>query len=151
MAQTDTPRRRTRQEKIDLLIKLIFQGHKSFTQIAREVGVSRRTAYRYWHRWKQTEEAQHVDWEWWALFNKVRDSKPEKALECLTRIKHRMTTEKVEENITVKEKKLQVNVNLEQLNSEAVGAITQNYLDHEARQLRQTNNPAIPGAADSTK
>lgn len=115
--QTDTPRRQTRQQITDNLIRLIFQGRHNFSEIAKELGVSRKTAYRYWEKWKQTEEAQAVDWEWWNLYNQVRVVNPEKALECLTRIKYRMTTEKLEVQKTVKEIKLAWNVNTNTANT----------------------------------
>jgi transposase-like protein len=109
--QIETPRRQSRQEITDNLIRLIFQGRHNFSEIAKELGISRATAWRYWTRWKQTEEAQAVDWEWWNLYNQVRVVNPEKALECLTRIKYRMTTEKLEVQKTIKEIKLAWNVN----------------------------------------
>jgi len=103
----DTPRHHSRQEITDNIIKLVFQGKMNFTEIAKDIGISRKTAYRYWNRWKQTEEAQAVDMEWWSLYLKVREANPEKALECLTRIKHKMITDRHEVQATIKEIKLE--------------------------------------------
>ncbi len=105
--QTATPRRQSRQETTDNLIKLVFQGRMNFSDIAKELGISRKTAYRYWNRWKQSEEAQTVDWEWWNLYFKVREVNPEKALECLTRIKHKMIVEKQEIKQDIREIRLE--------------------------------------------
>jgi hypothetical protein len=104
LAQNGTPKRISRQQKTDNLIKLIFAGHTDFTENAKTLGISRRTVYRYWDRWKQSEEAQQIDSEWWALYNTVKQDNPTKALECMTRIKHRMTTEKLEVNEQVTSK-----------------------------------------------
>ena len=101
--QTDTPRRHSRQEITDELLKLVFQGRMNFSDIAKELGISRKTAYRYWQKWKQTEEAQMVDWEWWELYKKVKVVNPEKALECLTRIKHKMIVERAEVKQEIRE------------------------------------------------
>jgi transposase len=75
----------------------------NFSDIAKELGISRKTAYRYWQKWKQTEEAQMVDWEWWELYKKVKVVNPEKALECLTRIKHKMIVERAEVKQEIRE------------------------------------------------
>ena len=87
--QNATPREQEIQERTDEMIRLIFQGRKSFTEIAKDLGVARSTLYADWNRWKQTEEAQQVDWEWWNLYKKLKRVNPSKALECLTRIKYR--------------------------------------------------------------
>ena len=94
--QTLTLREQTQQELTDKLIRLVFQGKKNFSEISNDLGISRTTAYKYWNDWKRTEEAQQVDWEWWSLYRRLKRVNPSKALECLTRIKYRLTTEKVE-------------------------------------------------------
>ena len=104
--QNVTPKRKTTQQLTDQLLTLLFKGHITFTEAANQIGITRQRAYRLWNRWKQTEEAQQIDNEWWNLYLTVKDQNPEKALECLTRLKYRLTTEKVEvkENVKVEEK-----------------------------------------------
>lgn len=102
-SHTVTPRQQTQQELTDQLIKLVFQGRLNFSEIAKEIGIGRRRAYRLWNKWKQTEEAQMVDWEWWELYKKVKVVNPEKALECLTRIKHKMIVERAEVKQEIRE------------------------------------------------
>ena len=106
-SQNVTPCRITKQERIDQLIDHLFNGHLSFAKAAAKVGVTRRQAYRYFNEWKQSHEAQQIDSEWWSLYLRLRDENPEKALECLTRLKYRMITEKHEIKATVKEIKLE--------------------------------------------
>lgn len=103
--QNVTPKEQTTQELTDKLVRLVFQGKKNFSEIAHDLGISRPTAYRYWNDWKRTEEASQVDWEWWSLYKRLKRVNPAKALECLTRIKYRLTTEKLE--VT------QTNINIE--------------------------------------
>jgi transposase-like protein len=109
--QNTTPREQSIQERTDEMVRLIFQGKKNFTEIAQELGVARSTLYDDWNRWKQTEEAKQVDWEWWSLYKRLKRVNPSKALECLTRIKYRLTTEKIEVKEEIKEIKLVWNVN----------------------------------------
>ena len=94
--QIGTPKEQSKQEITDQLIRLVFQGKKNFSEIAQELGIGRTTAYTYWNDWKHTEEAAQVDWEWWSLYRRLKRVNPAKALECLTRIKYRLTTEKLE-------------------------------------------------------
>jgi len=90
MAQNGTPKKISRQEKIDALVTIIFKGETNFTKACQKAGLPRRTGYRYWNKWKQSEEVQQVDLEWWALANKLKDEYPEKAFEGLTRLKTKM-------------------------------------------------------------
>jgi hypothetical protein len=122
LTQNVTPKRVTIQEKTDQLIDLLFRGHKTFTQAAKEIGVSRKTAWTYFTRWKETSEAQLVDTEWWALYLRLKDDNPEKALECLTRLKYRMTTEKKEIEKTINKT---VNLNVKSMLAEYEHIITQ--------------------------
>ncbi len=101
--QNNTPKQQEIQDRTDALLKLLFQGRKNFTKIAEIIGVSRNQAYEYWRRWKQSEEADQVDWEWWTLYRRLKRVNPTKALECLTRIKYRMTTEKTELKADIRE------------------------------------------------
>ena len=105
--QTITPKRKTQIELTDQLIDLLFHGHKTFSQASKELGLTRPRAYRLWNKWKQSTEAQLVDTEWWDLYLKVKQENPEKALECLTRLKYRMITEKHELQATIKAIKLE--------------------------------------------
>lgn len=105
--QTYTPRHHSRQELTDSIVKLVFQGKMNFSDIAKEVGVSRKTAYNYWNKWKNSEEAQAIDMEWWALYLRVREVNPEKALECLTRLKHKMIIDKQEIKQDIREIRLE--------------------------------------------
>ena len=93
LVQSDTPKGRSRQQKTDDLLQILFTERITFSRAAEKAGLSRQTAYRYFDRWKQSEEAKLVDVEWWQLFLALKDDNPEKALECLTRLKYRMTTE----------------------------------------------------------
>jgi len=99
-----TPKQQNQQNLTDQMLNLITQGRTNFTNICQQLGISRPTGYKYWQDWKQTEEASLIDWEWWSLYEEVRKKNPEKALECLTRLKHKMITEKLEvkEEVTSK-------------------------------------------------
>ena len=101
--QNTTPREQSIQERTDEMVRLIFQGKKNFTEIAKDLRVARSTLYDDWNRWKQTEEAKQVDWEWWSLYKRLKRVNPSKALECLTRIKYRLTTEKIEVKEEIKQ------------------------------------------------
>jgi hypothetical protein len=105
--QNDTPRRLSNQQITDQLIETLFTGKYTFSQAAQQVGIKRNRAYRLFNKWKETEEAKQIDMHWWALYLRLKDENPEKALECLTRLKYRMTTEKHEVNATVKAIKLE--------------------------------------------
>ena len=72
------------------------------TQAAEKLGVERGTAYDYWNQWKQTEEAQYIDTEFYRLTNQLKTLNPEKVLDAITKIKVRMTTEKTEVKANVK-------------------------------------------------
>jgi hypothetical protein len=107
LVQNDTPKRLTNQQLTDQLIEILFTGHSTFSQAATQLGIKRNRAYRLWNRWKDTEEAKQIDLHWWALYLRLKDENPEKALECLTRLKYRMTTEKHELKAELKEIKLE--------------------------------------------
>ena len=104
--QNVTPHDEQEAHIVDQLVKLLFDG-TTFSDACKQTGISRPRGYRYFNHWKQTEEAYRIDAEWWALFNYLKATNPVKAFDGLTRIKHRMTTEKVdvaqhtETNITV--------------------------------------------------
>lgn len=104
--QTSTPKSIKKHELTDQLLTKLFQGHKTFTQACQDLHLTRNRGYKLWNDWKQTSEAQLVDTEWWELYLRMKTENPEKALECLTRIKHRMTTEKREIQKTIKEIRL---------------------------------------------
>ena len=57
----------------------------------------------------------------------------------------------IREDVNVQEKSLQVTLNIEQLNSEAAGAIARNYMENQSRQLRSTGNVPIQSASDSNQ
>jgi len=99
--QNVTPKRIARLEKQNKFLTLLFQGHITFTEAAREIGISRRQAYRWFQKWKLNEGLE-IDREWWQLFNQLLDESPEKAFEGLTRLKYRMTPDRIqlEEKIT---------------------------------------------------
>ena len=106
--QTVTPKRKTQLELTDQLIEALFQGHKTFSQACKDLGLSRPRAYRLWNKWKENQEAQLIDTEWWDLYLTVKQENPDKALECLTRLKYRMITQKAEikQDITAKQIKI---------------------------------------------
>lgn len=109
-AQTCTPKRIARQKRQDEFIQaLLTQKATSFEQICTQFNISRRTGYYWFERWKQ-REGFYVDVTWWQLVEEVRKRSPEKALEALTRLKYRMTTEKREEKISITEKKIDVTI-----------------------------------------
>lgn len=105
-----TPKRKTQLELTDALITKLFKGHTSFSEACKQLGLTRQRGYRLFDKWKQTEEARAVDYEWWSLYEKVKADNPEKALECLTRIKHKMIVEKAEIKQEIKEIKLEWNI-----------------------------------------
>jgi AraC-like DNA-binding protein len=115
--QNDTPRRLSNQQITDQLIETLFTGKYTFSQAAERVGIKRNRAYRLFNKWKETEEAKQIDMHWWALYLRLKDENPEKALECLTRLKYRMTTEKREVTKTVKEIRLEWQVEPETPNT----------------------------------
>lgn len=102
-----TPCKLRRQERIDKMLKMIFDGETDFTKIAEAIGVSRKQAYKYWDIWLQSEEAKQVTVEWWAEYKRLKHQCSPKAFEGITRIKYRMTTEKHELKAEVKEIKLE--------------------------------------------
>jgi transposase-like protein len=93
--QNRTPCKKRKQERIDHMLRLIFHGKTDFTEIAQEIGVSRSQAYKYWGEWSKTEEASQVNVEWWAEYKRLKEAKSPKAFDGLTRIKYRLTTEKL--------------------------------------------------------
>lgn len=105
--QNGTPKSLTKQELTDNLIELLFKGHKTFSEACKELGLTRNRGYRLWNAWKESEEARQIDCEWWDLYLTVKQENPDKALECLTRLKYRMITEKKELKATVKEIRLE--------------------------------------------
>lgn len=105
--QNGTPKSMTKQDLTDQLIDKLFHGHKTFSQSCKELGLTRNRGYRLWNKWKESEEAQLVDTEWWDLYLTVKQTNPEKALECLTRLKYKMITEKKEVQATIKEIRLE--------------------------------------------
>lgn len=107
--QNDTPRRLSNQQLTDKLIETLFTGKYTFTKAAELTGLKRNRAYRLFRKWKDTEEAHRVDSEWWSLYLQVRKKNPEKALECLTRIKHKLIVEKAEVKQEIREIKLEWN------------------------------------------
>lgn len=105
--QKVTPNKIRRQQRIDKMLTLIYNGQTDFTQIAEEIGVSRKQAYKYWNSWLHSEEAAQVNAEWWAEYKRQKAEGSPKAFDGITRIKYRMTTEKHEVNATVKSIKLE--------------------------------------------
>jgi transposase-like protein len=93
--QNVTPKRIARQQKQAEFLKLLFQGHITFAEAARQIGIGRRQAYRWFAKWKE-DEGLEIDREWWQLYLRMLDESPEKALECLTRLKYRMTPDKIQ-------------------------------------------------------
>ena len=91
--QNVTPKHISRRQKQDMLIQLIFDGNTNITEIAKQLNITRMTAYRWFQKWKQTEEAQQIDMEWWALAKQLQnktEGNPLKVFEGLTRLKYRM-------------------------------------------------------------
>lgn len=105
--QKVTPNKLRKQQRIDTMLSLIYNGHTDFTEIAETIGVSRKQAYKYWNSWLQSEEAAQVNAEWWAEYKRQKAAGSPKAFDGITRIKYRMTTEKHEVNATVKAIKLE--------------------------------------------
>ena len=97
--QTMTPKRTERIHRQNQFLTLLFKGHITFTEAARQVGISRNQAYHWFAKWKQ-QEGYEIDREWWQLYNRLLDESPEKAFEGLTRLKYRMTPQRIEEDIT---------------------------------------------------
>lgn len=110
LAQNGTPKKLSKRQKIDKLVSLIFSGKTNMTKNADIIGIGRRTAYRYWNQWVESEEAQQVDIEWWAQFNQLKKKSPIRAFEGLTRIKIRKTPHKMEmrEEIKIEEKRVAI-------------------------------------------
>jgi transposase-like protein len=99
---TTTPAKTRQQERKDKTIDLMLNSDLSVTNIAKQIGISRKTLYNYWAEWQQTEEAVQINRKWHRLCKALEEDNMEKAFEGLTKIKVRMTTEKTElkEDIT---------------------------------------------------
>jgi len=137
MLESLTPKQAIIQQRTDQMLKLLFQGHMTFTKIAEAIGVERTVAYDYWNAWKKTEEASALDWEWWELYNRVKENNPDKALECLTRLKYKMIVEKIETKTEItSEEKVQLNV------TDDEDAIIRKANDIINRKLQGTTKPA---------
>jgi hypothetical protein len=96
MRQIETPKRLSRQQLTDKLVALIFTGKTDMTANAKTLGIGRATVYRYWNKWTESEEAQQVSIEWWAMFRTLKRKSPIKAFEGLTRLKFKAMPEKIE-------------------------------------------------------
>ena len=94
-AQNCTPKRLARQLKQDEFIKTLFTGQTTFQDACIQHGISRRTGYTWFSQWKEREGLQ-VDMAWWQLCNLLKRTNPEKAFEGLTRLKYRMTPDKIQ-------------------------------------------------------
>ena len=121
----------------------------NYQQIGDNCRVTEKTIDRDVRNWVQSGEFEIWLKTLWVKAYGQADK--DEAFDALTKIMCRMVTRKQEirEDINVKQKILQVDLNIEQLTSEAAGAIARNYLDHEARQLRQPSDPSSEGPADS--
>ena len=85
------------------------------TENAETLGIGRATAYRYWNQWLESAEAQQIDAEWWAEFNRLKKKSPIKAFEGLTRLKVRKMAHKLEVKKEVKtEHRTDIHILLEQ-------------------------------------
>jgi len=93
MSQNVTPKKVARQERVETVALNIFNGITSFTELAKLLGVNRRTIYRDWRLWIDSHEIDKVDAEWWALFKRLKEDNPEKAFDGLTRLKIKQTKE----------------------------------------------------------
>ena len=104
--QKMTPCKIKKQQRIDKMLQLIYDGETDFTKISEAIGVSRNQAYKYWNHWLQTEEAAKINAEWWSEYLHQKQEGTPKAFEGLTRIKYRMTKEKIEIKQEIREIKL---------------------------------------------
>jgi predicted DNA-binding protein YlxM (UPF0122 family) len=105
--ETPTPAKLKRQQRKDKTIDLMLNTDLEVQEIAQQIGITRKTVYVYWNEWKQTEEAIHIDRKWHHRCQALEETNPEKAFEGLTKIKVRMTTEKLEVKKEIREIKLE--------------------------------------------
>jgi predicted DNA-binding protein YlxM (UPF0122 family) len=104
---TTTIGKTRRQQRYEETINLMLNTELSPTKIAEQIGISRKTVYKYWNLWQTTEEATRVRRKWHKLCKYLETENPEEAFRGLTKIVYRMTTEKHEVQATIKEIKLE--------------------------------------------
>jgi transposase-like protein len=121
---TTTPAKIKRQERKDKTIDLMLNSDDSITDIAKQVGITRKTLYVYWNEWQQTEEAAKINRKWHSLCKYLEENNPEKAFDGLTKVKVRMTTEKkeIEKSVTLTKN---VNINVKSMLAEYEHLITE--------------------------
>jgi transposase-like protein len=147
---TTTPAKTRQQERKDKTIDLMLNSDLSVTNIAKQIGISRKTLYNYWAEWQQTEEAVQINRKWHRLCKALEEDNMEKAFEGLTKIKVRMTTEKTElkEEITETHN---VNVNVKSMLAEYEHLITTPINGAETQSIPRNNSaqPIHPAQANS--
>jgi len=93
-----TPAKIEHEKKLDQFITLLFHDELNMTDTCLKMGISRTTGYEWYHEWKRTQEPQKIDQSFWRLMRIVEADNPEKALDCATRVKIKMT----DANVNVK-------------------------------------------------
>lgn len=93
-----TPAKIEHEKKLDQFITLLFHDELNMTDACIKMEISRPTGYEWYHEWKQTQEPQKVDQRFWHLMDIVEEDNPEKALDCATRVKIKLTDSTVNVN-----------------------------------------------------
>ena len=99
---TTTPAKLKRQQRYEQVIDYLLNSELTPTKIAEKVGITRKTVYKYWGQWQQTDEAMQVKRKWHKLCRYLEVENPEESFRGLTKIVYRMTTDKheIKEDIT---------------------------------------------------
>ena len=86
-----------RQEVINLLLK-----RKDVTEIAKILGVDRKTIYTDFQEWAKTEQATHLQIEWLNQYEMMKVANPEEAFAALTKVMMKLVEKqaKLEVNLT---------------------------------------------------
>lgn len=123
-------------------------------EIAELCGVSRRTISCDIQCWVESREFESwLKSEFVELYGKTKVDDPIQAFRELSKIVSRMVTSKreVQEDINVKRESTSINLNMEEMNSEAVSAMVKNYLERESRRLRQRDDGSLRGAVEDSE
>jgi hypothetical protein len=97
-----------RQQRYEQVIDALLNTDLTPTKIAAKMGLSRKTIYKYWNQWQETEEAMTVKRKWHKLCRYLEVENPEESYRGLTKIVYRMTTEKQEIKQDITERQIKI-------------------------------------------
>jgi transposase len=91
-----TPAEAARQDRIERFISALFVDGLNFKDACQKIGISRPTGYEYFNEWKANDEVLKVDRVFWRLIRQLEEENPEKVLDALTRLKTKLTPNRVD-------------------------------------------------------